>query len=662
MRLTARLALAQLQKNRRRTLWTLGGIVLATAMLTAVIGFAASGMAGLGELVGNDLRSEYDAVISGLAMVMGSVVVVASVIVISNAFRVSAGERTALFGMLKSVGATRRQITAIIMYESLFLTALGLPLGVLTGMGVHYAGIEIATHFIERVRAAHDGMPIFAFVLSWQALAISFAIGFGTVMLSAYLPGRKAAKIPAIHAIRRMGNVQVRHGSVRTGRWIQALFGFEGTLAAKSLKRDRRNFRATIVSLSISIVLFVAAGSFGAHLNRFAQVVVNPVEADVMGTFASRIIDITESDGTTVLSYHALTNTQAEAVTAELAAFADTTVIAVGTNNSMWRSTAIGVPADMFTPRFLEYHFARLEAWDYQFERPAPDEPVIIAATLATVDAQTYEELIQLAGVPHGSNLLMNFYRARIDERWTELTPFQFTHQTLEFNGPLPLHGELRGADVPYEIMHAARGHLVIVVPELDAMHYAWYAQTADPIGFQAHMDDVFARLLPDSGDIPWYQGGDIMLGIRNFAAEQDSDRAVIQLVRIFAYGFVGMLTLIGLTNVISTLSANIRARAREFAVLQSVGMTTGGLFKMFNLESILCSLKSLIIGVPLGIVISILIHRMVMRGADFAYIFPWLPIAQSIAAVFLITWTVMRFTAAQLRKNNIIETINAQH
>ncbi|MCL2365284.1 MAG: ABC transporter permease [Defluviitaleaceae bacterium] len=663
MKLTARLAWSQLKNNRRRALWTLGGIVLATAMLTAVVGFAASGMAGLAELLGDDLRSEYNAVISGLAMVMGSVVVVASVIVISNAFRVSAGERTALFGMLKSVGATRKQITAIVMYECLFLAAVGLPLGVLTGLGVHYAGIEIAAFFIDQVRTVYDHLPIFAFVFTWRALVIAFVVGFGTVLLSAYLPGRKAAKIPAIHAIRRTGNVQVRPGDVRTNRWVQALFGFEGTLAAKSLKRDRRNFRATIVSLSISIVLFVAAGSFAAHLNRLAEVAVNPMDADVIGTYSSRIFHTDNADGASSIFYHALTNAQATAVTAELATFPETTIMAVGTNNSAWASTSVHAPADMFTPRFLEYHLARQQSWDDRFVPPPPGEPISVSATLVTVDTQTYADLIQRAGVPHGSNLLMNYQRIRIEERWTELTPFHFAYQTLEFHnhGAVPLHGELRGADVPPEIMHAARGNLVIVIPELDAMHYAWYAQTADPSGFHTHMDDVFARML-SIGDVPWYQGGDIMLGTRNLAAEEASDRAVVQLVRVFAYGFVGMLTLIGLTNVISTLSANIRARAREFAVLQSVGMTSGGLYKMFNLESILCSLKSLAIGLPLGIVASFFIHRMVIRGVDFAHIFPWLPIAQSIAAVFLITWMVMRYTAAQLRKNNIIETINAQH
>jgi putative ABC transport system permease protein len=131
-------------------------------------------------------------------------------------------------------------------------------------------------------------------------------------------------------------------------------------------------------------------------------------------------------------------------------------------------------------------------------------------------------------------------------------------------------------------------------------------------------------------------------------------------LILTFIYGFVGMLILVGLTNVISTISTNVRSHSREFAVLQSVGMTSGGLKKMLNYESILSSARALSFGLPLGLGLSYLIYRGTIQTAYFPYVFPWLAVAQCVLGVFAITWVTMRYAASRLRGGNIVETIRA--
>jgi putative ABC transport system permease protein len=166
----------------------------------------------------------------------------------------------------------------------------------------------------------------------------------------------------------------------------------------------------------------------------------------------------------------------------------------------------------------------------------------------------------------------------------------------------------------------------------------------------------LFAEMFPQHDDaVP------VNANVRNLAREQNSERAIIQLVLVFIYGFVGMLTLIGLTNVISTISTNVRSRSREFAVLRSVGMTQGGIGRMLNLESILCSAKSLIIGLPLGIAASYLIYHAILFSVDFPYAFPWVAVVQSVLAVFVVTWVTMRYSASRLRGGNIVEEIRKE-
>jgi len=134
-----------------------------------------------------------------------------------------------------------------------------------------------------------------------------------------------------------------------------------------------------------------------------------------------------------------------------------------------------------------------------------------------------------------------------------------------------------------------------------------------------------------------------------------------ITIASIFVYSFIVILTLIGLTSVISTISTNVRMRSREFAVLQSVGMTYGGLKHMLNLESIMCSAKSLLWGLPIAISLTYLIHLPISSTFPITYQLPWLAIIQCVAGVFAITWVTMRFSVSRLRNENIVESIRSE-
>ena len=648
MKLTAKLAHSQLKSNRKRAVWTLLGIVLSTSMITAVFGFAASGMDAVYNLVGG-LRDVYYQTIIWAGVILSAVIVAASVIVISNSFRVSAGERLSQFGILKSVGATKRQIAESIMYESVFLSVIGLPVGIAVGLLVQFIGVEIANYLIGDLFAAEAGRR-FSFVIAWQAILVSAGLGFTTVLLSAWLPARKAAKIPAISAILRHGDVKIKSKHVRANWLVKTIFGFEGNLASKSLKRSKRNFRATVVSLSISIILFIAASSFGAHLNRMAVLVVHTVDADVIGEYRSaQELIFTEAGDFCHAIYHPLSEEEAATFTTRLRNFPDTTIMGVGTSMSSWRVSGASIPSVLFSRTMLEY-----------LGIDNPGEYIHRSFTLVTVDAETYAELCRRAGVPLGSNILVNYYRQHVEGRWTEIAPFDFSEQIitkllLDEEMEIPIHGELRGGQIPLEVLQATRGWVTaVIVPELDAKTYLWFAQTANPRGFVEHLHSTFDEIIPSDNSL-------VYAHVRNLAAEENQDRAIISLVMVFVYGFVGMLTLIGFTNVISTIYTNVRARAREFAVLQSVGMTRGGLSRMLNLESILCSFKSLVFGIPLGVAASFLVYRSMLHSVEFRYEWPVFPILICVLAVFIITWVTMRYAAARLRGKNIVETIRAE-
>jgi putative ABC transport system permease protein len=485
------------------------------------------------------------------------------------------------------------------------------------------------------------------FVLSWQAILLSIAVAFATVLLSAWLPARKAAKTPAIDAIRGAGEVKVAAKQVRHSWLVGKLFGFEGTLASKSLKRSSRNFRATVISLTVSIVLLIIVGDFGALLGRATTMFFPGINANVATQFYTSDHRTLGDDGTILERRNTTVNSGlANDIAVKMREFENTALFGVGVDNNTFRAP---VPPEMFTPRHLELY--GLAGHDITL-------PINLSVALVAIDADNYAKLCETAGLPFGSNILVNQVTWYHEAGGREVfTPFVFTNQTLPMKNyydgtslDIPLHGQITETDIPGEV-GSISGGLTVIVPQIDALAYHWYANAADPDGFEEYAFALIEEMLVFDESLG-------RVSVMNIEASLRATQAVGNLILTFVYGFVAMLTLIGLTNVISTISTNIRSRSREFAILRSVGITEGGLKRMLNLESVLCSMKSLMYGLPLGVLGSYLVYTALEMPVDMSYKLPWVPIIQCTAGVFIISWVVMRYAASRLRGGSIVEVI----
>jgi len=653
MKLTKKLAISQLKVNRSRTLWTLSGIALSTAMITAVFGFAASGDDMFRTHIGgNEAQLNiYIPMLYGISTVFISVIIIASIIVVSNSFRVSAGERILQFGILKSVGATKKQIAETIMYEGVYLCIIGIPIGVVMGLLVNLTGIHIVDYFLAALRVIESDIFKLYFVISWQIILLSVIFSFTTVCLSAWLPTRKAARIAAIDAIRGVGEYKIETKKIRANWFVQKVFGFEGLLASTSLKRSRRNFRATVVSLTVSIVLFIIVGTFGVMMNTMTTVYFPGIDVNVSASFRTGYHLIQDEDGEIVERlYSILSSSLAGAVTERMRDFPDSDVIGVGSDS---HSYSTNIPHDMLSQRMWE-NFV-------EYVLPGSKEsshPVVLLST----DAETYAMLCRQAGVPLGSNILLNQYTwYYMDGSRSVLAPLKFSHQTVRLinrysneDFDLQLDGELTIGNIPNEVIHLSGATVNVLVPDLDMFSYQWFITTDDAAGFTEFADELMHEMIT-------LEEGVSYMNVFNVEEEIGIMQNVGRLVMVFIYGFIIMLTLIGLTNVISTISTNIRSRSREFAILQSVGMTKGGLGRMLSLESILCSVNAIIIGIPLGILGSYILYNYLGGPVEFPFVIPWIPILQCALGVLAVTWITMRFAASRLRRGSIIEAIRTE-
>ena len=690
MRLTAKLAYSQLKINRGRTIWTLMGIILSVAMLTAVYGFALGGRdlltsltVGTFEAVGEVVMDEYGMqgeaefiersiassarftrIFVTIASVLSVVIISISVVVISNSFRVSAAERLRQFGILKSVGATKAQIRQTVLYESVFLAMLGIPLGVILGLFVQFAGAQIANHFLYTI--IRGTTEYLRFAVSFQILLAAVFVSFLTVLLSAWLPAQKAARVPAIDAVRGAGEVKVNAKKIRTRRIIAAIFGFSGVLAHKTYKRNSRNIRATVISLTVGIILFIGVASFSATANRTANIVFrNYTEASV----AAEIRNPGRHDRA---DYFLLESETANEITERLRRFEDTTVMGVGQKRWYYQTD---VPVSMMSQALIDH----ADGWMISTEDDSEYQTLHIS--LLTTDPETHAELARRAGVPESSNILVNHFTAQFQMiqgdgtlgplQFVDFVPYEFSPVTLtlttrdddEVAMVLPLHGQLGRDDLPSEVWgDAASDMLVVIVPELDSSGYIWYAHPDDAWAFSDYLETVLYEYFPLSvrHSLDENPTG-IFVQHVNLVEEDQIMTNTATVIMIFIYGFVALLLLIGLTNIISTISTNIHARSREFAMLKSVGMDDRALHRMLGFESFFCSAKALIFGIPLGILVSFVIHHSVTDVVAFAYEPPVLAIVQSMIGVFVITWMVTRHSAMRLKKRNVIETIRSE-
>jgi putative ABC transport system permease protein len=639
------------------------GVALSTALITAVCCFAASGNALVADLPGEeygDSSSTLGALLILPAGIIIAIIFVMSVVVITNAFRASAGERTAQFGILKSAGAAKRQIVSCVMYESLFFSAAGIPIGIVIGLILAFSGVLAANHFLGELNSLIHMMLneltlVIDFVVAWQALAAASLISFSAVLFSAWLPARKAAKIPAIAGIRGKGEVKMAVKRLRVSPLTQRLFGFEGALAAKNMKRSKRNFRASTVSLTVSVVLFIAVSALYEQAQSVENMIFPDIDATVVVDYTSLLRDgsVNEATGRAeTLIVAPIDSLTANTVTERLRTYESTSIMGVGADMNTY--TAV-VPREAISPKMIEVCFDSEERDEYE-----------ISTEILTLDGDHYAALCERAGVPVGSNILINHYGYNDNGREASLEPFLFEKEDLRFIkedgsvSEIPLHGILTQENIPRELLPPNRRIVRLIIPQGETRDYTWYAKPADVEGFIEYANAVMGEIFPQAPESGYMELGfsTRVYTVRDYMKVMN---IAIGLAMVFVCCFVALLTLIGLTNVISTISANVRMRFREFAVLRSVGMTRDGLKRMLNYESVLCTVKSLTIGLPAAVALTYLINLPIRSAFPIPYRLPWLAVAECILAVFAITWATMRFAAMSVKGDNIVETIRAE-
>lgn len=605
----------------------------------------------------------------GLIIIL--LVMVGSISVIYNAFAISVSERKKQFGMLASIGATARQIRRIVFLEAAFLGLIGIPIGILSGIGGIWVTLEIVNELLHgsifnsavELRLAIQPITI------WVSV---FFIGL-TIFLSAYIPAKRAARISPIEAIRQTTDINIKGKKLRTSKLTRVLFGFEGELAIKNLKRHRKRYRATVFSLFISIVLYVSFSSFMTY--GFAssemyyktepydfRVIKSDIPVDEIYAFYDQVIRLSPVERPVIdstlyfkaegLSYDQLgdylqnlmklkkldaseppgqaAGQEENESSGENSYSLDIKLQSVGEAELNRYAQQLGIDLALLSakdkPRGILVNYSRsvtLPITEYEPLNIRPGEALTLRA-YPTVEAEEQESFtIEIAAISYEKPFTE--YHSGGPEARIVVTDDWFQQLMKQY---VP---ESRWIETPVLYMTVAEG--------------------TDLKAFADEIRMVDASMNPNG-----------RLHIWDAQTDREQTNRMKIVLSIFLYGFVSLITLIGVTNIFNTISTNVALRRREFAMLRSIGMTPAGFKRMLNYECIFYGLKSLLYGLPAGIAVSYWLYNSISGVFYFNFTLPWREIGICTAGVFIIVFLTMMHSSSKLKKENIIDAMKMEN
>ena len=572
-------------------------------------------------------------VLYGIASVIIVIIVVSSVFVIRNSFSISVSEKTKQYGMLASVGATKKQIKRSVLLEGLYIGIIAIPLGILLGI----VAIIILLWIVNLLMGDMMEGTEFVYNVPGMAILISIAISGITIFLSCLIPAIKASRIPPIEAIRGTDDIKIKARKVKTSKLTKKLFGIGGVIASKNLKRNRKKYRTTVVSLVVSISIFIALSSFLTY----GQMITGSYYTD--------------------LNYNIAVNGGNEALYEKIATWS-------GINSYSYSyQTSAEIDVNKYGTDFAK---EELENKKQIYEEDFPEdvgkyEYNTLGLTIVMVNNDYFKSYVKSLGMNEKdySNIailgddMMHYLgqgKSKVEHYFNVKAGESMEVTMDDEQKQIKISKITTERPMGYESCYTEGGYLFVsedypVVTkdksELNSGNLCIEAQKPSEI------ENKLTDLKKESEEFE-----NIM--ITNLDQYADQQRRIIVLVSIFLYGFIAVITLIGVTNIFNTITTNMILRSKEFANLKSIGMTTKEFNKMIKLESIMYGAKSLLIGIPIGLFGSYEIFKSFTNSIDFGFIVPWQAIIISVVFVFIIVGLTMKYSLNKINKQNIIETI----
>lgn len=551
--------------------------------------------------MGSFAYANWATAIYGVVIIMLALILTASVALIYNAFAISVSERTQQFGLLSSIGATWRQLRSSVLYEAAVVSCIGIPIGILSGL----VGIGITLHCLEEaIQAWMRTDAVMRLAVTWQTIALAVCIAIVTVLISAWLPARRAKKITAMEAIRKNRDVKVPKRERRSGRWMQKFFGVNGLLARRYFGRSRKKYRITTFSLALSVVLLVASSSLCSYIVTDVQGTMESYEADIeieaYDDISLQPEDLQAIEGVQALSYAKICYQK------------------------------------LMGGGYVKFYFLDDAAYD-EFAREQGLDPAQLAGRGLLYDQQVVKEEKQY--------------------RWKYLIDADAQSITLE-------GGE--GYEIGARIQSLPKGvtgidYYAIMVYPYEKQEMLQHLKEEDglpTLEYYLTTGEAHSQVMRQLQELRRNQNWSNQVSIYDFWEMRRVNESTVTVIRVFSYGFIVLIALIAAANVFNSISTNLLLRRKEFAVLRSLGMSHRGLWRMMNEECLLYGGRALAWGLVVSLLFSRALYEMLNQAFNGPYQFPLEAGVISVVGVFAVLMAAMFYAGKKLQKGQIMEAL----
>lgn len=603
------------------------------------------------------LEANEAAALYGIGVIVMIIIMIASVTLIYNAFAISLNERNRYLGMLASVGATKKQKRATVYYEGMFIGAFGIPLGILAGIGgiwvtFQFVGPMMKEMFADSFGAAEEA--VLKLVVSPEGILLSVLLSVITILISAYVPGRRASRTTPIDAIRGTKDVTASVRRLKTSKLTTKLFGYEGDLAVKNIKRNRKKYRVIIASLAISIILFLSVSSFTGMMTKSIDMVFTqePYDISINVYNDKQLAEDADAYVKTLSGVDKIEINEQASVAAilkeEQVAKAGEDTFSIRLNNGQMAVpvTILAIDDDSFRQLCRENAIDPEPYFDTASLKGLLQN--VASDYVVSNGQQVFREYNPLK-IKKGDSLsvvLQNFVVSeRIEE---EAEYYDITAQDVVNKNILDTHG----GNVTHMIMpRSAFEILGVSLSSSSDVTHRIYLYTKQYKELDKEISShIYEKTGGNGSGIHYYNAG----------MARASQRQLMVVVNVFFYGFITLMTMICVANIFNTVATGINLRRREFAMIKSVGMTPKGFNRMVALESLFYGIRSLAIGLPLSVGIHVLMWQTMKNQFEMGLLasFNWWSYAVAVLAVFIIVGTALLYSVGKVRKDNIIETL----
>ena len=581
------------------------------------------------------------------AGVVIAIIIATSVFCIKNSFDISITEKTRQYGMLASIGATKKQIKKNVYFEASILALIGIPLGILCGLLAAFILIHVTNYFLDEM-----GDINLIFGTSLIAIAISVLLGIITIYLSARKSAKRASKTSPISAIRSNNDIKIKAKKIKSPKIIRKIFGIGGEISYKNLKRNRKKYRTTVVSIIVCVSVFIALYSFINLAYRTTKVEYGELNYNIAIYFEKN--DDVEKMAQKITSLENIDKICVEQTAVYYIKdpkYTKKYLKDVNVVDEEKEEKSVGV-CSLGEQEYKEY----LKKLNLKYE-DAKDKAILVNNKFVLIDDDSTKnktEEVEVYDYKAGDVL-------QGETQKTEYVILDQSESLINMEEKIT-KGEEKNIQIikvtnerPLGFENMLTSEFIIVSDECikDFIPYGSvgiYIKSSNPDKLQEDIEKALTG----------YKGG---YSLNNIARSEKNQRSVFTLVAIFLYGFIAVIALIGITNIFNTITTNMELRSREFAMLKSIGMTTKEFNKMIRLESFFYGMKSLLIGIPIGTVLSYLIFKALSSGSlMLKYELPIVGILISIISVFLLIFCIMKYSINKINKQNTIETIRNEN